>query len=216
MIVKIIDSNYPSCAKVKISDPQVIEWAEAKVHVFSYSVLCFGKVPEPAETVERWKGQLHDCHKDVSEQFYGIDGERIEFRVEHFPRTYVIGTASKDSGVFGKHRHSPRKICVSNYLLVNVQRHHLGQENNDQECISNSEAVRNYAKKFLPAHWTFIGLGSEDRWYDFGVKTRRKVEFCGRTDATTICGDRTPCFYRYQFSESWSCQEKEQQKHHSH
>ena len=110
MIVKITDSNYPSCAKVKISDPQVIEWAKVRVYVFSYSVLCFGKIAGPTETVDRWTGQLHDCHKDVSEQFYGIDGERIEFRVEHFPRTYVIGTASKDSGVFGKQNIHPEKF----------------------------------------------------------------------------------------------------------
>ena len=105
MNVKVIDSNCPSWTKVKVSHAQVIKWAKAKVYVFSYSVLCFGKNPGPTEAVERWKGQLHDCHKDVSEQFYGIDGERIEFRVEHFPRTYVIGIASKDSGVFGKQKH---------------------------------------------------------------------------------------------------------------
>ena len=38
--VKVIDSNDPSWAKVEISHPQVIKWAEAKVHVHSDSVLC--------------------------------------------------------------------------------------------------------------------------------------------------------------------------------
>ena len=35
----------------------------------------------------------------------------------------------------------------------------------DENCISNAEKVRNYAKKFLPGHWTFLGPGSEKRWY---------------------------------------------------
>ena len=53
MIVKIVDSNYPLCAKVKISDPQVVEWAKAKVYVFSDSVLCFGSSGTMERTVTR-------------------------------------------------------------------------------------------------------------------------------------------------------------------
>ena len=36
---------------------------------------------------------------------------------------------------------------------------------NDENCISNAENVMNYAKRFLPGHWTFLGPGSEKRWY---------------------------------------------------
>ena len=36
---------------------------------------------------------------------------------------------------------------------------------NDQNCISNAGKVKNYAKRFLPRHWTFLGPGSEKRWY---------------------------------------------------
>ena len=54
--VRIIDNNDPSRPKVKMSHPPVIKWAKAKVHVFSDSVLCLGKIPEPGEAVERWKG----------------------------------------------------------------------------------------------------------------------------------------------------------------
>ena len=31
----------------------------------------------------------------------------------------------------------------------------------DENCMSNAEKVKNYAKKFLPGHWTFLGPGSE-------------------------------------------------------
>ena len=36
---------------------------------------------------------------------------------------------------------------------------------NDENCISNAEKVKNYAKSFLPGHWTFLGPGLEKRWY---------------------------------------------------
>ena len=34
-----------------------------------------------------------------------------------------------------------------------------------EQCFSNSEQVKNYAKKFSQVHWTFLGLGSEKKWY---------------------------------------------------
>ena len=85
MNVRFTDSNDPSWAKVKISHPRVVKWAKEKVHVFSDFVLCFGKVPEPAEAVERRTGQLMDFQNDVSEQFYGIDGRPLEFEWNIFP-----------------------------------------------------------------------------------------------------------------------------------
>ena len=36
---------------------------------------------------------------------------------------------------------------------------------NSEQCISNSEQVKNYAKKFTQGHWTFLGLGGEKKWY---------------------------------------------------
>ena len=36
---------------------------------------------------------------------------------------------------------------------------------NDEDCTSNAEKVKNYAKTFLPGHWTFLGPGSEEKWY---------------------------------------------------
>ena len=36
---------------------------------------------------------------------------------------------------------------------------------NDENCTSNAEEVKNYAMKFLRGYWTFLGPGSEERWY---------------------------------------------------
>ena len=32
-------------------------------------------------------------------------------------------------------------------------------------CISNLEKVKEYAKRFLQGHWTFLGPGEEKKWY---------------------------------------------------
>ena len=36
---------------------------------------------------------------------------------------------------------------------------------NDENCVSNAEKVKNYAKRFSAGYWTFLGPGSEGKWY---------------------------------------------------
>ena len=53
---------------------------KVKKNVFADSVLCLGKMKEPAEAIERWTGQLKDLNSTVSiQEFYGIDGVPTEF-----------------------------------------------------------------------------------------------------------------------------------------
>ena len=39
------------------------------------------------------------------------------------------------------------------------------KKGNDGICISNSEKVKEYAKRFSRGHWTFLGPGDEKEWY---------------------------------------------------
>ena len=39
------------------------------------------------------------------------------------------------------------------------------QRGNDEIYISNAEQVKDYAMRFLQGHWTFLGPGSEKKWY---------------------------------------------------
>ena len=38
-------------------------------------------------------------------------------------------------------------------------------KDNEKECLANAKLVRPYAKRFGKGQWTFIGLGSEKKWY---------------------------------------------------
>ena len=46
---------------------------------------------------------------------------------------------------------------------------------NDENCISNAEKVNNYAMKFSKGHWTFVGPGSEDKWYVSSSYAQKKI-----------------------------------------
>ena len=59
---------------------QVIKWAKAKVHAYSDSVLCLGKLHNPSEANEKWRDQISEFQRSREHaEFFGIDGEPIEF-----------------------------------------------------------------------------------------------------------------------------------------
>ena len=69
---------------------QVIKWAKAKVHVYSDSVLCLGKMQSHSEANEKWKDQISVFPQDKEyAELSGIDGEPIEFEWNVFPRIHV-------------------------------------------------------------------------------------------------------------------------------
>ena len=52
---------------------------------------------------------------------------------------------------------------------------------NVENCISNAEEVRNYAIKFMTGHRTFLGPGSEEKWYGDSYGEKRTVDFARST-----------------------------------
>ena len=122
----------------------------------------------------------------------------------HFPRIFVIISFSRDPERLGDKEHQARRLQGPDHLHVNVQRHCVWKKN-DENCISNAEEVRNYAMKFLPGHWTFLGPGSEEKWYG---DSRQQ-------NGTAIRRDWSSCLQKNQCFESWKLEAKERQMYHS-
>ena len=40
-----------------------------------------------------------------------------------------------------------------------------GTKDNEEECLANARLVSLYARKFVAGQWSFIGLGSENKWF---------------------------------------------------
>ena len=40
-----------------------------------------------------------------------------------------------------------------------------GSKDNKKECVSNAQLVSLYAKRFGAGQWSFLGPGSENKWY---------------------------------------------------
>ena len=44
-----------------------------------------------------------------------------------------------------------------------------GSRDNEKECMSNANLVTLYAKRFGKGQWSFLGLGSEKKWYSISA-----------------------------------------------
>ena len=79
---------------------QAIKWAKAKVHVYSDSVLCLGKMHSHSEANEKWKSQIKEFQESNEyAELSGIDGEPIEFEWNVFPgfaKIEILGETVKD------------------------------------------------------------------------------------------------------------------------
>ena len=50
-----------------------------------------------------------------------------------------------------------------------------GSKDNEQECLANAKLVSLYAKRFGKGQWSFIGPGSEKKWYCISEDSPQRV-----------------------------------------
>ena len=56
--VSTVDWTFLSWQRSTLMHDQVITWTKAKVHVYTDSVLCLGKMSEHSDAIKRWENQL--------------------------------------------------------------------------------------------------------------------------------------------------------------
>ena len=85
--------------------------------------------------------------------------------MEYFPRTYVFGQSSeKIQKDLQKQNIEPETFEDRIMFMSMFNDIDWTRRGNSEQCISNSEQVKIYAKKFTQGHRTFLGPGSEKNW----------------------------------------------------
>ena len=109
------------------------------------------------------KGQVEDLRMYSSYQdAVGIDGEAIEFewRISPgFPTLFIFQETQKDC--------EEKNLQPENFsyrIIFMSMLNDFLSKTDDENCISNAKKVKNYAKKFLPGHWTGPGSEKEMVW----------------------------------------------------
>ena len=149
-----------------INDPVVIGLPSTKVYVFSDSVLCLGKVLQHPECNQAWKDRVAGARaeRDYSD-FDNIKGEPAEFEWNIFPGFTTLQLCDKINDLLSSLGQTPETFTGRILFMSMFNDISCEGKDNRQQCLRDADYVKTFAKRFGIGQWSFIGPGSEKKWY---------------------------------------------------
>ena len=149
-----------------IGDERIINLQRTKVYVFSDSVLCLGKIFENPESNDAWEQRLgwitsSQSHRD----FDRIVGEPMEFEWNIFPGFNTLQLSEEVKSLLYRLGGTPENFTGRILFLSMFNDISCGTKDNEEECLAHANVVSLYARRFGTGQWSFIGPGSEKKWY---------------------------------------------------
>ena len=178
-----------------INDPVVIGLQSAKVYVFSDSVLCLGKVLQHPEWNEAWKNRVAGVRAEKNySDFDDVKGESAEFEWNIFPGFTTLQLCDKISDLLSSLGQSPetftgRILFMSMFNDISCE----GKGNKDQ-CLKDADFVKKFARRFGIGQWSFIGPGSEKKWYPSENSPQREWDHIAEDMLLRSAESRHPIF----------------------
>ena len=149
-----------------INDAVVINLQSTKVYVFSDSVLCLGKVLQHPECNEAWKNRVAGVRAERSYRDYdAINGESTEFEWNIFPGFTTLQLCDKVSDLLSSIGQTPESFTGRILFMSMFNDIFCDRYDNKDECLRNANIVKTFAGRFGIGQWSFIGPGSEKKWY---------------------------------------------------
>ena len=149
-----------------IGDETVINLQRTKVYVFSDSVLCLGKIHSHPESKEAWKNRIAGVKSVRSYRDYdGINGEPTEFEWNIFPGFTTLQLCGKVNDLLSDLGEAPETFTGRILFMSMFNDISCDRKGNKDECVANAKVVTILAKKFGTGQRSFIGPGSEKKWY---------------------------------------------------
>ena len=149
-----------------INDHVIISLQSPKVYVFSDSVLCLGKVLQHPECNEAWKNRVAGVRAERNyRDFEDVKGESTEFEWNIFPGFTSLQLCDKISNLLSSLGQSPETFTGRILFMSMFNDISCDRKDNKEECFKNADFVKTFAKRFGIVQWSFIGPGSEKKWY---------------------------------------------------
>ena len=141
-----------------------------KVHVFSDSVQCLGKIHENSHSNDAWEQRL-EWFKTSQEytNFDRIDGEPMEFEWNIFPRFKTLQLSQEVKSLLLRLDETPENFTGRIIFMSMFNDISWGSRDNEKECESNVRPVSLSAKRFGTGQWSFLGPGSEKKWFSISA-----------------------------------------------
>ena len=118
------------------------------------------------ESNEAWKKRIEWITSSQSyRNFDGIKGEPTEFEWNIFPGFDTLQLCGKVKDLLSRLGETSEKFTGRSLFMSMFNDISCGTKDNEEECVANAEVVSVNAKKFGIGQWSFIGSGSEKKWY---------------------------------------------------
>ena len=129
-------------------------------------MLCLGKVLQHPESNETWKNRVAGIRSGKSYRDYdGINGESNEFEWNIFPGFDTLQLCGKIDDLLSDLGQTPATFTGRLLFMSMFNDIFCDRYDNKDECLRNAESVKAFARRFGIGQWSFIGPGSEKKWY---------------------------------------------------
>ena len=85
--------------------------------------------------------------------------------MEHFPRFTTLQLCDKISDLLNSMGKTPESFTGRILFMCMFNDISCDRKGNKEECVENARVVKVLARKFGIGQWSFIGPGSEKKWY---------------------------------------------------
>ena len=149
-----------------IGDETVINLQSTKVYVFSDSVLCLGRILQHPDSNEAWEDRIAGVQSGRSYRDYDcINGEPTEFEWNIFPGFTTLQLCGKSMIYLSDLGQTPETFTGRILFMSMFNDISCDRKGNKDECLANAGVVKVLARRFGLGQWSFIGPGSEKKWY---------------------------------------------------
>ena len=149
-----------------IGDEIVINLQRTKVYVFSDSVLCLGRffnIPNPTK-LGRTELQEYEPREATEIMMVSVES-RLNSSGTFSQHSQTLQFCGKVNDLLSDLGQTPETFTGRILFMSMFNDISCDKNGNKDECLKNASFVKTFAKRFGIGQWSFIGPGSEKKWY---------------------------------------------------
>ena len=143
----------------------------------SFQILyCVLEIHQNPESNEAWKKRIEWITSSPSyRDFDGISGEPTEFEWNIFPEFDTLQLYGKVKDLLSRLGETSEIFTGRSLFMSMFNDISCGTKDNEEECLAHARVVSLCAKKFGTGQWSFIGPGSEKKWYSMKEDSPQEI-----------------------------------------
>ena len=140
--------------------------AHKSLRIFRFCVVSWKDEREPSIKNIAWEERLAWFKNSPEYRTLDrIDGESIEFEWNIFPGFTTLQRSHKVQELLLRLSETPENFTGRIIFMSMLNDISWGSKDNKKECESNAQIVSPFAKRLGARQWSFLGPGSEKKWY---------------------------------------------------